>query len=423
MASEVVGQQVGQRVEQKVSSKAGNKAVHANNFDSLRLIFAVLVIFSHSFPLTRGSNDTEPLSRITFGQITFGNISVWAFFVISGFLITQSWQRSPKVVKYLKRRVGRIYPGFIVTAILTALLVVPIAADPATYVPVSVKSFILETLRLQIFPTSPIFVHNPGANALNGSLWSVPYEFWCYLGVMTLGLIGLLRRRAFVIALFAVVVALHLYMDISGWKPAGAMLGQIFGYPPNWAAVLPFYLAGTIFQIYGGKKLLRAPLLAAALVLLIASDFVPHGLIVTMPICGSYLLMGLAYLPLLHPLNLGRFGDFSYGTYLYAFPIQQLLVMHAHGAISPLMLFAEAAPLTLIAGALSWFLVERHFLQRSSQLKHEGIVPPEPEAQPKAQAPHEHETKSIAASIQPPNSTTQDPKHDTEGGAFAALEL
>ena len=412
-----------QKVGQTLVQHAGKSASHANNFDSLRLIFAVLVIFSHSFPLTRGSNATEPLSRITFGQITFGNISVWAFFVISGFLITQSWQRSPKVVKYLKRRVGRIYPGFIVAAILTALIVVPIAADPATYTPISIKSFIASTLRLQIFPTSPIFVHNPGANALNGSLWSVPYEFWCYLGVMTLGLVGLLRRRAVVVVLFALVVALHLYMDISGWTPAGAMLGQIFGYPPFWVTVLPFYLAGTIFQIYGGRVLLRTPLLAIAAAVLIASNFVPHGLVVTMPICGSYLLMGLAYLPWLHPLNLGRFGDFSYGTYLYAFPIQQLLVQRAHGAISPLMLFAEAAPFTLMVGALSWFLVERHFLQRSSQLKHEGILPHDRGTASKPSLPIKVTHHSETASLESSSETSRRDKHDPEGEAYAALEL
>jgi len=354
-----------------------NKATRANNFDSLRLIFAVLVIFSHSFPLTRGSNETEPLSVLTHGQITFGNISVWAFFVISGFLITKSWQRSPKIGKYLKRRVGRIYPGFAVAAMMTALFVVPIAADPETYFPVTLRSFLFSTLRLQVFEFPRVFVHNPGALALNGSLWSVPYEFWCYLGVMTLGLFGLLRRRWVVAALFLAVIALHLYMDISGWTPAGAMLGQIFGYPPFWATVLPYYLAGTLFHIYGGYHLLHIRWLAAAGAILVVSNFIPHGLILTMPICGSYLLMGLAYFPWMHPLNLGRFGDFSYGTYLYAFPIQQLLVMYAHSHISPWLLFAEAAPITLVAGALSWFMIERHFLDRSSQLKHEGILPTE----------------------------------------------
>jgi peptidoglycan/LPS O-acetylase OafA/YrhL len=352
-----------------------HKASHSNNFDSLRLIFAVLVILSHSFPLTRGSNATEPLSRLTGGQITFGNISVWAFFVISGFLITQSWLRSPHVVKYLKRRVGRIYPGFAVAGLVTAIFIVPAAADRATYAPVSLASYIGSTLRLLSFDYPPLFTANPMPNALNGSLWSVPYEFWCYLGVLALGLTGLLRRRWVVVSIFLAAIGCHLWMDITGWARGLGVISRIFGYPPFWAAVLPFYLAGTLFQLYGGKTLLRRPWIVASAVALIASNFVPHGLVVTLPTCGAYLLMALAYLPLLHPLNLGRFGDFSYGVYLYAFPIQQLLVQRAHGQIAPLTLFAEAAPLTLIAGALSWFLVERHFLPRSSVLKHEGIVP------------------------------------------------
>ncbi len=360
----------------------GAKTSRANNFDSLRLIFAVLVILSHSFPLTQTYNTHEPLSVLTHGQVTFGNISVWAFFVISGFLITQSWQRSPRIIKFLKRRIARIYPGYAVAALLTALIVVPIAADPASYVPVSLQSFVLSTLRLQIFDTTPVFIHSPLPFTLNGSLWSVPYEFWCYLGVLALGLTGLLRRRWLIVALFFMVLALHLYMDIKGWTPSGAMLGQIFGYPPFWATVLPFYLAGTIFQIFGGDKLLRRPFIILAAVALIASNFIPEGLVVTMPICGAYLLMALAYLPSLHPLNLGRFGDFSYGTYLYAFPIQQLLVLRVHGHISPWLLFAEATPLTLIAGALSWHLIERHFLKPSSQLKHEGLLPSPTESSP-----------------------------------------
>ncbi|WP_263360084.1 acyltransferase family protein [Acidicapsa ligni] len=384
-----------------------------NNFDSLRLIFAVLVIFSHSFPMVRGSNATEPLSLLTNGQVNFGNISVWAFFVISGFLITQSWQRSPNVVKFLKRRIARIYPAFIVTAVLSAFIFVPLVADSATYHHVSIQNFVFNTLRLRIFDSPPIFVHNALPNELNGSLWSVAYEFWCYLGVMTLGLVGLLRRRSVVVLLFVAVIGLHLYMNMTGWAPSGSILGQIVGYPPFWATVLPFYLAGTLFHLFGGHTLLRRPWIMLAAVVLIASNFVPHGLIVTMPICGSYLLMALAYLPLLHPLNLGRFGDFSYGTYLYAFPIQQLLVQRAHGQISPLLLFAEAAPITLIAGALSWLLVERHFLKRSSVLKHEGLLPAA-NTSPQATESSVASSKDLLS-----KATTEDPMSRTEGEAYA----
>ncbi len=345
------------------SSHAGN------SFDTLRLIFAVLVIFSHSFDLGRGSDKREPLYVLTHGQITFGNVSVWAFFVISGFLIAQSWTRSPKPLKFMKRRVARIYPGFIVAALLTALIVVPIAADPATRRPIAMGNFLLQTLRLQVFDTSPVFVHNAWPNALNGSLWSVPFEFWCYIGILVLGVTGLLLRRWLVVTLFAAVIAWHLYLSITGWMPGGKILGVIFGFPLFWAIVLPFFLAGSLFHLFGGTVLLRKPLLLAALALLIVSNFIPHALIVTLPVCGAYLLLGLAYLPLLRPLNLARFGDFSYGTYLYAFPIQQLIVKFAGGTMAPMKLFLLAAPLSVGIGALSWFVVERRFLTGSLSLK------------------------------------------------------
>jgi len=347
---------------------------HADNsFDTLRLFFAVLVILSHSFALGLGSNDAEPLSLLTHGQVNFGNVSVWAFFVISGFLIAQSWTRSPKPWKFLKKRILRIYPGFIVAALLTFVIVVPFAAEPGTNHSVAFGNFLLQTLRLQIFDVHSVFVHNAFPEALNGSLWSVPFEFWCYIGILFLGVTRLLLRRWLVVAIFSAVIAWHLYLSITGWVPGGKMLGVIFGIPLLWAIVLPFYLAGTIFHLFGGATLLRWPWMIAATLVLIASNFIPNAYIITLPVCGSYLLLGLAYLPLLRPLNLGRFGDFSYGTYLYAFPIQQLLVKYAGGTMAPIKLFLLAAPISVGVGALSWFLVERHFLGRGSVLKHEGV--------------------------------------------------
>lgn len=219
-----------------------NGSRHADNsFDTLRLVFAVLVILSHSYALGLGSNGTEPLFVLTHGQITFGNVSVWAFFVISGFLIAQSWTRSPNPLRFLKRRIARIYPGFIVVALLMALFIVPVAADPATRRPIEIGNFLLQTLRLQVFDVSPVFVHNAQPNALNGSLWSVPFEFWCYIGILLLGVTGMIRRRWLVAAVFVAAIAWHLYLSITGWVPGGKILGVIFGFPLFWAIVLPFF--------------------------------------------------------------------------------------------------------------------------------------------------------------------------------------
>jgi len=279
-------------------------------------------------------------------------------------------------MKFLKRRVSRIYPAFVVTALISAFVIVPLATDTHAHTHVSLTNFFVSTLRLQMFEMPPVFTSNVSPNVLNGSLWSIPFEFWCYVGVLFLGICRLLQRRYLVLAIFFCVIAWHLYLDITGSNPGGKMLGQIFGYPVFWAVVLPFFLAGTLFQLFGARTLLNTPVAIVAVLFLIASYFVPHGIVVAMPTCGAYALLALAYAPALNPLNLGRYGDFSYGVYLYAFPLEQLLVASAGGSMSPFKLFALAALVSLIAGVLSWFLVERRFLSRPAQLKHEGKANP-----------------------------------------------
>lgn len=340
-----------------------------NNFNSIRLLFALLVIFSHSFPLGTGSYAYEPLYRITGGQTEFGKLAVWGFFVISGFLITQSWLRSPSAIKFLRRRVGRIYPGFIVISLLSAIFVVPYASDAHTYTQIPWHRFISHTLRLNQWEMPPVFTKNAHPNIMNGSLWSIPFEFWCYLGILFLGMCRLLERRYLVLSLLVIVIGCRLAIDITAWKGSTEILAEVFGDPDTWATVLPFFLAGTIFHLFGGHTLLRAPVAIIAAVVLVISYFIPHGYIVTMPTCGSYLLMQLAYLPALNRLKLGKYGDFSYGVYLYAFPVQQLLVMSGGGSMRPLELFALAAPITLVLGALSWFLVERHFVLHGARTR------------------------------------------------------
>jgi peptidoglycan/LPS O-acetylase OafA/YrhL len=350
-------------------------SVRTNNFDTLRLLFALLVIFSHSFPLGSGSYGTEPLWAITRGQTELGKVSVWGFFVISGFLITQSWLRSPSPIKYLRRRIGRIYPAFIVLSALSAIVIVPYASDAHSYTQISLWHFVSHTIRLNVWEMPPVFTKNIHPNVLNGSLWSIPFEFCCYLGVLILGLSRLLQWRYLIMALFVIVVGWHLSMDITGWTGDGEIFGGIFGDSVTWATVLPFFLAGMLFHLFGGQKLLRARAAILVLLILIASYFIPHAHVITMPTCGAYVLMQLAYLPALNPLNLGRYGDFSYGVYLYAFPVQQLLVMSAGGRMSPYALFALAAPISLILGTLSWFLIERHFVLKRGQVKNREDSP------------------------------------------------
>lgn len=347
-----------------------------NGFDSLRLLFAVLVILSHSFPLTLGSNATEPLARLAatpllpLDEMTLGSIAVWAFFIISGFLITKSWQRSNSAWSYLKKRFQRIYPGFIV-AVSVCALIQAVFADAGKFPLPGFANFVIHTVRLQIFDNLPIFRGNPAPDVLNGSLWSVQYEFWCYIGILVLGVCGLLKNSRWLLSIFVVVVACHAWIDYRRWLPGGMLLGQIFGYPLFWTRVLPFFLAGMYFALNENKvELRRSYAIASAICLILATPF-PYLPYIVYPICGAYLLMYMAYWAPVVNLNLGRWGDFSYGTYLYAFPVQQLIIYAAKGRIAPLTLFALATPVSIGLGALSWFFVERRFLPRSTKKRHE----------------------------------------------------
>ena len=253
-------------------------------------------------------------------------------------------------------------------SLISAAVIVPYASDAHNYTQLSLRHFVFHTLRLNIWEMPPVFTTNAEPGVLNGSLWSIPYEFWCYIGVLCLGLCRLLRRRYLILGIFVAAVAWNLGLDITGWRPSGGIFAQIFGDPITWAIVLPFFMAGMVFQLFGGHALLRTSIAVLATFVLIGSFFIPHAYIATMPTCGVYVLMYVAYLPALNVLRLGRYGDFSYGVYLYAFPVQQLLVMSAGGHMSPYVLFALASPITLALGILSWFLIERHFVvQRSNK--------------------------------------------------------
>ena len=136
-----------------------------NNFDFIRLFLAVLVIFSHSYPLGTGSELAgADFNILTKGQVTGGHLAVDLFFIISGFLITASFERSKSIATYLKKRFLRIYPGFVVAMLFGLVIVLPASGGHlAAISPMSrVSDFALQTIRLQEFHHAGAFPNNPG---------------------------------------------------------------------------------------------------------------------------------------------------------------------------------------------------------------------------------------------------------------------
>ena len=346
---------------------AGEASGRENNFDFLRFLLAVLVIFSHSFSLLDGHDLREPLYAVS-RQFPFGTLAVNGFFIISGFLITMSYLRSKGTLDYLRKRALRIYPGFIVAMLITALVVAPIGADPGApvFTLKQMGKLAWQTFTLTSYTCPGVFTELPLDGIINGSLWTIRYEFVCYIIVAMLAIAGILAHRRMVLSIF--LGCMVLAMGIS-------FLGREKPFEPDhpvmivakkldvWPRFVAYYLAGVLFFQYRERIPFSHRLGALSLMAVGLSLWAPYGLSLSLPIFGTYLIFYLAYTPLLPLHRFGKYGDFSYGIYLYAFAIQQLLVMRYGERLTPLTLFLAATGLSVIAGALSWHLIEKHFLK------------------------------------------------------------
>lgn len=358
----------------------------ANNFSTLRILFAVLVILSHSYELIDGNRSREILTRI-FGTISFGSFAVDGFFVVSGYLIAQSYAGSTNTA-YLIKRILRIYPGFILAFIISVVL--------CEYV--SFHSFTLSNIQVfhnivnLIFLGGPILPNGyPGFpfGDADGVMWTISYEFHCYLMLMLLGILGILRRRFLLLAVTSTLIAAYaLYPDThppaafqdtssaiaatAGW---GTRAAQVFlslsrESPAEDLRFAAIFLAGTCFYQFRTSVQYRPAFAGLAGLLVLACMFSSYLAEPGLAIFGGYIVFWFA-------LHAGEFRvseffnrtDLSYGIYLYSWPVQKVLIFTLHG-IAPMLLFCLSLPLTAAVALASWTLIERPALRLKPRPPH-----------------------------------------------------
>jgi peptidoglycan/LPS O-acetylase OafA/YrhL len=354
---------------------------HHNNFSLLRIIFAICVILSHSFDLLDGNPFAQPVLRL-FGTVTFGSFGVDGFFIVSGYLITASYLASSNRA-YLAKRILRIYPGFIAAFVISAILC-QLAAHQPLNLPPRVLAHNLVNLLFLEGPDLPDPYPGSHFPAANGSMWTIAYEFHCYLLVMLLGLAGALRRAWPLPALTAALLALFILLPAAAWPSyadateasigATARLLQrlrdvTIGIPAEDVRLLTLFLAGaTAFRLRARIPYTPRLAAAAAASLVVALFFRPVAE-PAIALAGAYLIFWFALhtRPLAISAWLNR-TDLSYGIYLYAFPIQKLLIA-GFPAISHYELFAAATLLSAAAAYASWSLIESPALRLKPHLR------------------------------------------------------
>jgi peptidoglycan/LPS O-acetylase OafA/YrhL len=337
-----------------------------NNYNLMRFLAAAAVIYSHSFPMSGVTSD--PLERLV--GFSLGHLAVDVFFVISGFLVTSSLLSRGELRSFAIARALRLFPVLVVGALGCAFVVGPWQTD----LPLATYLRHPDTWRFAAQNSVPwpfgvsytlpgVFQHVPLRGAVNGSLWSLPWELSMYVALSGLGLLAFTGRRVLgERALRRVLVGIGVTATL------GFTIYEGFGFPYQFYVAQGLRLTSLFF---GGATLLvlsdrvplsgRLALLAA--VLLVADFLLPRPLMAVYAAALVYLVIWLAYAPG-GPLRLyNRVGDFSYGTYVYAFPLGQCVAASIPGASASTILLLTL-PLTLVLAVPSWYLLEDPLLKR-----------------------------------------------------------
>jgi peptidoglycan/LPS O-acetylase OafA/YrhL len=335
-----------------------------NNFDLIRLLAALTVIFGHSFYLFPTGGYHEPVTLLVQRNFS-GTMAVGTFFFISGMLISQSFLRSNAPLRFVIMRIARIYPGSLACLLVT----VYVLGSLATTLPMTVYvgdqqttcylrdnwSFFAPLAHCWTLPG--VFADNHYAATPNGALWTLRPEIVCYTYVLAFGCIGCLRSPLRILAVLAGILVLHAVAP--AWVP--------YFSDDHYTDVLKvglFFIAGvTAFAL---RERLPIRLRYAAPMVVIAAML--QGTAVqeyALYTALFYCVLVMAASPKLHRFALP--GDYSFGVYIYGFPIQQT-VQHFLPNLTSYPSNLICLPLALIAGYFSWTFIERPTLQRAQTL-------------------------------------------------------
>lgn len=337
-----------------------------NNFDVLRLAAATLVLVSHSFVVVGAA---EP----HVGHWPLGTFGVEIFFAISGFLVAKSWFAQPRLRAFAVKRGLRIVPALAVTVFALAFVVGPAVSElsvgdyfrsSATYAyPVDNLAATAsgDAVRDVAHDLPGVFASAPDGSP-DKSLWTLPIEVRAYLVLALLGALGIIvgGLPLMLLGFFALSIAPESITSTAGIGTALEFLRGADGEAAHLTAIFAF---SALMYRYRARIALRADVAALAAVALVASLGTPAErpvLLVAIP----YLSLFLAYRSWGGLRRLTAHGDVSYGLYLFAFPVQQLIV-HVWGDSlpAPLLVALIAFPITYLLALCSWHGVEKRALR------------------------------------------------------------
>ncbi|MDX1915419.1 MAG: acyltransferase [Methylophilus sp.] len=337
--------------------------IHQNNFGALRLLFASLVILSHAPEQVDGNRSREILTSL-FGTVNFGDLAVDGFFLISGYLITLSYYQSDSIKNFLVRRCLRIFPAFAVASLISIFVFAPMSGGWELITKFSLMDWLkipLKIITLQqpwvdgaFHSTTNTSVFYP----LNVPLWTIPREFVCYLSVPIFAFLGLHHKKPLIaVTLLSMLGFFYFIVQIRDFHQ------EIPFFTYSIPRLFSAFLIGAGVYLFRDKMIWSNTIslaCAITLILVFSNHYLAEPALLVL---GGYILFNFALNyknPLLNAI--GSKTDLSYGIYLYAWPIQILIILK-YPTISPWILSIYVLILSASFAFFSWNLIEKPFMQ------------------------------------------------------------
>jgi peptidoglycan/LPS O-acetylase OafA/YrhL len=350
---------------------------HTNNYDFIRLMAATMVIVGHAYAILALPGAPG------FFRSSVSTFAVKIFFVLSGYLVVKSWVHDPHVWRFIAKRALRIMPALFGVVFLSAVVMGPFLTTlslPEYFTHLHFWIYFSNLRFLIAYSLPAVFTDNIYPHAVNGSLWSLPAEVFRYIVVMFTGIVTSTLPKRWFPMLWGALTLLALWLNTLAFGFGSQIFaGKVF-YGTSIFAVVevsPYFMVGGCLYLFRSWIPQSALAAIALMVLGYYLSFTPYPVELALIFITAYAVITLGNLSTPGVNQFGRYGDISYGVYLYGFPVAQLfsrafghdLSVHTH------IVLTIAATYALAFG--SWHLLEKRALTYKPKSKPAPAKPAE----------------------------------------------
>lgn len=346
----------------RLSDTVGMKS---ENLHLMRFLASIMVILSHSFVISTGTEENEWFVQLSNSQVTMGGFAVAIFFLCGGYLIAMSAEKNQTAKKFFSARVLRLFPPLIFSTFFTIIICgffseygqILYYFSPVTW------AYMKNCIFGRVYYLPGVFTANPYGAVVNGSLWTLPVEFICYILCFIALKLKLTKKKSYPFTVPLVIAGAYVVWFLGNGIPSIRELIR---------PVLLFYI-GMGYWIYREYIQFSIRNFVIAIVAFFVLMAMGQGTL-AMLLAFPYIMMTIWFGMKQCSPKIGKLGNYSYGIYLWGFPVQQA-VMHVYGdfPMEPMLNALISIPISIVLGIITYLISEKWFMKFVRNVKEVGL--------------------------------------------------